>query len=59
MEADVWGWESGIKVDRRELDTDVDMFVPLVAKVCSSWREIIQIWRFKAHFTSRKTNLQD
>ena len=27
------GWESGIKEDRRELDTDADMCLPLVAKV--------------------------
>lgn len=29
-------WESGIKEDREELDTDADMDVPLVAKVCRS-----------------------
>lgn len=26
------GWESGIQEDRRELDADADMYVPLVAK---------------------------
>lgn len=30
------GWESGIKEDRRELDTAADMYVPLVAKGYSS-----------------------
>ena len=32
------GWESGTKVDRREPDTDGDMFVALAAEVCSSWK---------------------
>lgn len=34
MESDVWG---GIKEDRREMDTDADMYVPLLAKCGGRW----------------------